>query len=172
MGDAGGVAKLVEFLPTNDPSSAGPVAHSCPWMCSETSVVATAGDCGVNCANFAAGIAFWKLICKQSPTFARNAIGRGRFPGRSQMLPLLVTVSERSAKTNPLGIVAPSRFIMIGCGIATTGLVILGVPGGQGTICGGAAATASAGSVSVLIGTAGDVSSFLAVDVSIIGTAV
>src|ERR1700741_5072981 len=100
------------------------------------------------------------MICKQSPTFARNTIGRGRFPGRSQMLPLFVTVSERNAKTNPFGIVAPSRFIMIGCGIATTSALILRVPGGHGTTCigggadAGAAAIGFAGSVSVLIGAA------------------
>src|SRR5215510_7497123 len=77
------------------------------------------------------------------------------------MPPLLVTVSERSAKTKPFGIVAPSRFNMIGCGIATTSAMILREPAGHGTTWGGAAAFAFAGSDSVLMVVTAGVSSLV-----------
>jgi hypothetical protein len=67
------------------------------------------------------------------------------------MLPAFVTVSARNAKTNPFGIVAPRRFSMIGCGIATTSALTLRVPGGHATTCGGSAVVGAAGSDSVLI---------------------
>src|SRR5690242_8854887 len=73
------------------------------------------------------------------------------------MLPLLVTVSDRNAKTNPFGIVAPRRFNMMGCGIATTSALIRRAPGGHATTCGGSDGGAlGAGSASVFA-TAGGV---------------
>jgi hypothetical protein len=67
------------------------------------------------------------------------------------MLPAFVTVSARNAKTNPFGIVAPRRFSMIGCGIATTSALTLRVPGGHATTCGGGAVVGAAGSDSGLV---------------------
>src|SRR5690349_22725655 len=142
-------------------------------MCNETSVVAIPGDSGVELLKFDAGIAFWKVISRQSPTFARSAIGRGRLPGRSWRLPRpVLIVSERNAKTNPFGIVAPSRFNMIACGIATTFALIKREPAGHGAACtgagtvlvvSGAAVVSFATSVSVLTVVAGtfSVSSFV-----------
>ena len=80
MGDGAGVAlaRPESPRPTNVPSSVGPLVHSCPWICSETSCVATFGEGGTDLLNSDGGMAFVKLICKQSPTFARSTIGRGR----------------------------------------------------------------------------------------------
>src|SRR5215204_3549865 len=115
----------------------------------------------------------------QSPTFARSAIGRGLLPGRSSILPApVLMVSERNAKTNPFGIVAPSRFNMSGWGIATTSALIRRVPAGHGAgVCTGTGAGAAAlkgavvsfaDSVSVLTGAAG----FFAVSSFVVGIVV
>src|ERR1041384_8730626 len=96
-------------------------------------------------------------------------MGRGLLPGRSWRLPKpVVTVSERNAKTKPFGIVAPRRFNMIACGIATTSALTTREPCGHGvTTCGaagavvlGVAVVAFTGSVSVLTVAVG-VSSFV-----------
>src|SRR5262249_16429348 len=83
--------------------------------------------------------------------------GRGLLPGRSCKLPKpVVTVSERNAKTNPFGIVAPRRFNMIACGMATTSAEIKREPRGHGITCGAgglglvAAVFSFTGAVSVL----------------------
>jgi hypothetical protein len=79
------------------------------------------------------------------------------------MLPAFVTVSPRKAKTNPFGIVAPSRFSMMGCGIATTSALTLRVPGGHATTCGAGAVAGAAGSDSGLV-------SSLVVAVGVVGS--
>src|SRR5437660_1124109 len=114
------LAKLELFLPTNDPSSLVPVTHSRPCTWSETSdvvLVAVAGEGGE--AKLLGGILFSNLIVKQSPTFARNTIGRGLLSARS-CLPNPPTVSRLSAKIIPPGMAAPSRFSIMGWGRATT----------------------------------------------------
>src|SRR5215213_11950873 len=82
------------------------------------------------------------------------------------MPPPLGTVSPRNAKTKAFGIVAPRRFNMIGCGIATTSALIARAPGGHGTICTGAAVFAVAGSVSISTGVAGGSSFVVAIGVT------
>src|SRR5678815_2556932 len=95
-------------------------------------------------------------------------MGRGLLPGRSWRLPKpVLIVSERSAKTKPLGIVAPRRFNMIAWGIATTSALTTRAPCGHGvTTCGAAGAvlgvavfafTGSASALTVAVG----VSSFV-----------
>jgi len=134
-------------------------------MCSETSVVPTAGEFGVEFANADGGIAFVKLIRRQSPTLARRTIGRGLLPGRSWMLFPVPVVSRLKAKMKALGIVAPRRFSIIAFGIATTSALIMRVPEGHCCNAGAGAAAgavvfAFAGSASVVTGPAG-LSSFV-----------
>src|SRR5687767_10838367 len=94
-------------------------------MCSEISFVPTAAEIGWlepggNSLNPSAGIAFVKVICRQSPTLARSTIGRGRLPGRNWMLLPVPVVSALSAKTQAFGMDAPRRFSITAFGIATT----------------------------------------------------
>src|SRR5215471_136200 len=129
------LARLELFLPTNEPSSPGPVTHSIPSTCNETSDVVLLGVLKFTC-----GIEFSKLTVRQSPTFALNTIGRGLLSVRS-CVPFWATVSRLRAKIIPPGIAAPNRFIMIGCGIATTSAVIIrlhcaGVGAGTGAATG------------------------------------
>src|SRR5689334_11521117 len=108
-------------------------------MCSETSCVATFGEFGVELLKSAAVMAFVKFTCKQSPTFARSTIGRGRLCGRSWKV--FGTRSCLSAKTNALGIVAPRRLSIMAFGIATTSALTVRVHVSIGAT--GAAAVAS-----------------------------
>src|SRR5687768_12455151 len=120
-------------------------------MGSETSCVVTGGFCGVEAWKAEGGIAFVNVTCRQSPTFARNTIGRGRLPGRSCRLLPEPTVSLLRAKINAFGIVAPRRLSMITCGIATTSALTVRVPaghgGGVGVACGAGAAFVVAASL-------------------------
>src|ERR1700687_3914982 len=119
------LARLELFLPTNDPSSPVPVTHCRPCTCSETSevvLVAVAGRGGA--AKLLFGIEFSNAIVRQSPTFARNTIGRGLLSARS-CLPNPPTVSRRSAKIIPPGMAAPSRLSIIGWAMATTSALIV-----------------------------------------------
>ena len=116
------VGQAVGVGADEEPSSAMLLTSCMPSACTDAQRVA-----GCSSSTWLELSKFWKWICKQSPTFIRSTIGRGRLPGRSWTWPgasseplELGTTSLRRANIIPCGCTAPRRFQKKTWSMATT----------------------------------------------------